>query len=40
LKSSFKNEIEKRGFSRFIVYLMIREVVKALDNKENQLFEK
>jgi len=40
LKNNFKNEIEKRGFSRFIVYLMIREAVKALDNKENQLFDK
>jgi len=40
LKNNFKSEIEKRGFSRFIVYLMVREAVRALDNKENQLFDR
>ena len=40
LKSYFKEEKEKRGFSRFIALLMIREAVKAIDNKENELFDK
>ena len=40
LKSYFKEEKEKRGFSRFIAFLMIREAVKALDDKENKLFDK
>jgi len=40
LKSHFKEEKEKRGFSRLIAFLMIREAVKALDNKENKLFDK
>jgi len=40
LKNYFNEEKEKRGFSRFIVFLMIREAVKALDNKENKLFDK
>jgi hypothetical protein len=40
LKSHFREEKEKRGFSRLIAFLMIREAVKALDNKENKLFDK
>ena len=40
LKAHFNKEKEKRGFSRFIAFLMIREAVKALDNKENKLFDK
>ena len=40
LKTYFKEEKEKRGFSRFIAFLMIREAVKTLSNKENNLFEK
>jgi hypothetical protein len=40
LKSYFKEEKEKRGFSRFIAFLMIREAVKVIDNKENKLFDK
>jgi len=40
LKSYFKEEKERRGFSRFIAFLMIRESVKKLDNKENKLFDK
>jgi len=40
LKTYFNEEKEKRGFSRFIAFLMIREVVKALNNKENKLFDK
>ena len=40
LKSRFKEEKEKRGFSRFIAFLMIRESVKAINNKENKLFDK
>ena len=40
LKAHFNEEKEKRGFSRFIAFLMIREAVKALDNKENKLFNK
>jgi len=40
LKTHFNVEKEKRGFSRFIAFLMIREAVKALDNKENKLFDK
>ena len=40
LKTYFNVEKEKRGFSRFIAFLMIREAVKALDNKENKLFDK
>ncbi len=40
LKSYFKEEKEKRGFSRFIAFLMIRESVKKLSNKENNLFDK
>jgi len=40
LKSYFNEEKEKRSFSRFISFLMIRESVKVLDNKENNLFSK
>ena len=40
LKTYFNEEKEKRGFSRFIAFLMIREAVKALDNKENELFDR
>jgi len=40
LKAFFKEEKEKRGFSRFIAFLMIREAVRRLDNKENELFNK
>jgi hypothetical protein len=40
LKAYFKEEKEKRGFSRFIAFLMIREAVKAINNKENMLFDK
>ena len=40
LKSYFKEEKEKRGFSRFIALLMIRESIKELSNSENKLFEK
>ena len=40
LKSYFKEEKERRGFSRFIAFLMIREAVKTIDNKENKLFDK
>ncbi len=40
LKKYFKEEKEKRGFSRFIAFLMIREAVKAIDSKENKLFDK
>ena len=40
LKSLFQNEKERRGFSRFIAFLMIREAVKILSNRENKLFDK
>ena len=40
LKTYFNEEKEKRGFSRFIAFLMIREAIKVLDNKENKLFDK
>lgn len=40
LKSYLKDTKEKRGFSRFIAFLMIRESVKVLNNKENKLFDK
>ncbi len=40
LKSLFQNEKERRGFSRFVAFLMIREAVKALSDKENKLFDK
>lgn len=40
LKSYFKEEKEKRGFSRFIAFLMTREAVRAIDDKKNKLFEK
>ena len=40
LKSLFQNEKERRGFSRFIAFLMIREAVRNLSNKENKLFDK
>jgi len=31
---------KKRGFSRFIAFLMIREAVRVISNKENRLFDK
>jgi hypothetical protein len=40
LKSYLKDAKEKRGFSRFIAFLMIRESVKVLNDKENKLFDK
>jgi len=40
LRTYFNEEKEKRGFSRFIAFLMIREAVKALDNRENKLFDR
>ena len=40
MKGYLENETQHRGFSRFIAFIMIREAVKKLDNRENQLFDK
>ena len=40
IKGYLENETKNRGFSRFIAFLMIREAVKKLDSRENQLFDK
>jgi len=40
MKGYLENETQHRGFSRFIAFIMIREAVKKLNNRENQLFDK
>lgn len=40
LRDYFKIEKEKKGFSRFINFLMIREIARKLNTKENKIFDK
>ena len=40
MKGYLESETKNRGFSRFIAFIMIREAVKEINDKENRLFDK